>query len=307
MSFAATPLVWHNGRIVERQQADPSIASHSLHLGIGVFDGIMAYWNGDREASKAIALGRSADPYYIHRLDAHFNRLRHSATKMGLGFTWTTEDLKLGLKSLLEQLPPTNYYIRPIVYRKEPQLIFREEMPVDVTILAVTSPRDLDKSLKCHISSYERVSGHAIPVSWKICGVYVNSYLSRRAAELAGFDDAIMLDQEGRITEATAANLFLLQQDQVVTPKLTPNIFPGITRETILDIAKFSGIKVIERDIRPDELGDFDGAFLAATMMELKPISTIDPYQYDSSDHPLFRHFLQKFREITSQSKHDRS
>lgn len=286
MSFEATPVVWHNGRIVEREQANPSIASHSLHLGIGVFDGIMAYWN---------------DHYYIHRLDAHLNRLHHSAIQMGLGFSWSNEDLKLGIKSLLAELPPTNYYIRPIVYRKEPQLVFREQMPVDVTILAVTSPRDVDKELKCHISSYERVSGRAIPVTWKICGVYVNSYLSRRAAELAGFDDAIMLDQDGKITEATAANLFLLKQSQVVTPKLTANIFPGITRDTVLDIAESHEIEVIERDILPDELGDFDGAFLAATMMELKPISIIDPHQYDSSNHPLFRHFLKEFRKIMHQ------
>lgn len=286
MSFEATPIVWHNGRIVEREQADPSIASHSLHLGIGVFDGIMAYWN---------------DHYYIHRLDDHLNRLRHSAVQMGLGFSWSNEDLKLGIKSLLAELPPTNYYIRPIVYRKEPELVFREQMPVDVAILAVTSPRDVDKALKCHISSYERVSGRAIPVVWKICGVYVNSYLSRRAAQLAGFDDAIMLDQEGRITEATAANLFLLQQDQVVTPKLTPNIFPGITRQTVLDIAESSQIEVIERDILPDELGSFDGAFVAATMMELKPIIIIDPHQYDSSNHPLFQLFLTKLRAITHQ------
>jgi len=287
MSFEATPIVWHNGRLVEREQADPSIASHSLHLGIGVFDGIMAYWNSDR--------------YYIHRLDAHLNRLRHGATKMGLGFSWSNEDLKLGIESLLEEIPPTNYYIRPIVYRKEPQLVFREEMPVAVTILAVTIPRDLDKPLTSHISSFERVSSLAIPVTWKICGVYVNSYLSRRAAELKGFDDAIMLDQEGKITEATAANLFLLQQETVVTPKLTPNIFPGITRATLLDIAQSIGIEVIERDIRPDELGQFNGAFLAATMMELKPLTTIFPFEYDSSNHPLFRRFLQEFREITHQ------
>jgi len=287
MSFEATPIVWHNGRLVEREQADPSIASHSLHLGIGVFDGIMAYWNSDR--------------YYIHRLDAHLNRLRHGATNMGLGFSWSNEDLKLGIESLLEELPPTNYYIRPIVYRKEPQLVFREEMPVAVTILAVTIPRDLDKPLTSHISSFERVSSLAIPVTWKICGVYVNSYLSRRAAELKGFDDAIMLDQEGKITEATAANLFLLQQETVVTPKLTPNIFPGITRATLLDIAQSIGIEVIERDIRPDELGQFNGAFLAATMMELKPLTTIFPFEYDSSNHPLFRRFLKEFREITHQ------
>src|SRR4028118_1401069 len=97
----ATSIVWHNGRLVEREQAAPSIASHSLHLGIGVFDGIMAYWNGNH--------------YYIHCLDAHLDRLRNGATQMGLEFSWSNADLKIGILSLLDQLPATNYYIRPIV------------------------------------------------------------------------------------------------------------------------------------------------------------------------------------------------
>ena len=287
MFFEPTPIVWHNGKLVQREQAAPSIASHSLHLGIGVFDGIMAYWNGDR--------------YYIHRLEAHLNRFRHAATQMGLAFSWSNEDLTLGITSLLDELPPTNYYIRPIVYRAGAYLNFSETLPVDVTILGVTIARDVDKPIKSHISSFERVSGHAIPITWKICGTYVNSYLSRRAAQQSGFDDAILLDQDGRITEATAANLFLLQKDTVITPALTLNIFPGITRATLLDIAQSLGIEVIERDIRPDELGNFDGAFLAATMMELRPLETIDNYHYDSWKHPLFRQFLKEFREITHQ------
>jgi branched-chain amino acid aminotransferase len=287
MFFDPTPIVWHNGRLVQREQAAPSIASHSLHLGIGVFDGIMAYWNGDR--------------YYIHRLEAHLNRLRHGATQMGLAFSWSNENLTSGIKSLLDELPPTNYYIRPIVYRAGAYLNFSETLPVDVTILGVTIARDVDKPLTSHISSFERVSGRAIPVTWKICGTYVNSYLSRRAAQVSGFDDAILLDQEGRITEATSANLFLLQKDTVITPALTPNIFPGITRDTLLDIAQSLEIEVVERDVRPSELEDFDGAFLAATMMELRPLATIDNCRYDSCNHPLFRKFLQKFREITHQ------
>ena len=287
MFFEPTPIVWHNGKLVQREQAAPSIASHSLHLGIGIFDGIMAYWNSDR--------------YYIHRLEAHLDRLRHGATQMGLPFSWTNEDLTSGIQSLLDEVPPTNYYIRPIVYRSGAYLNFSETMPVDVTILGVTIARDVDKLLRTHISTFERVSGRAIPVTWKICGTYVNSYLSRRAAELQGFDDAILLDQEGRITEATAANLFLLQKDTVVTPSLTPNIFPGITRDTLIDVAQSLGIEVVERDVRPSELGDFDGAFLAATMMELKPLALIEDYRYDSSNHPLFCKFLKEFREITHQ------
>lgn len=287
MIFEPAAIAWHNGRIVEREQAAPSIASHSLHLGVGVFDGIMAYWNGDR--------------YYIHRLDAHLDRLRNGSTQMGLGFSWSNEDLKSGLLSLLDEIPANNYYIRPIVYRSGAYLNFNDTMPVDVTILAVTIARDVPKPLTCHISTFERVSGSAIPVTWKICGTYVNSYLSRRAAELNGFNDAILLDQKGRITEATAANIFFLQKDKVITPALTPNIFPGITRATLLDIAQALGIEVVERDILPEELGNFDGAFLAATMMELRPLASIDSYQYDSANHRLFGQFLQEFQEITHQ------
>lgn len=287
MIFEQTPIVWHNGKIIPLEQAAPSVATHSLHLGIGVFDGIMAYWNSDH--------------YYIHRLEAHLDRLRHGSTQMGLAFSWSNEELTSGIQSLLESVPAKNYYIRPIVYRSGPHLNFSDLMPVDLTILAVNIARDVDKPLKSHISSFERVSGSAIPITWKICGTYVNSYLSRRAAEQKNFDDAIMLDSKGRIAEATAANVFFLKKNTVITPALTPNIFPGITRATLLDLAESLGIEVIERDILPNELSNFDGAFLAATMMELKPLATIDDYQYNSINHGLFRRLLQEFREITHQ------
>jgi branched-chain amino acid aminotransferase len=110
-----------------------------------------------------------------------------------------------------------------------------------------------------------------------------------------------MLDQQGRITEASAANILFLQKDKVITPTLTENIFPGITRATLLDIAQSLNIEVIERDIYPQELGNFDGAFLAATMMELKPLISIDSHQYDSVNHSLFQKFLKEFQEITHQ------
>lgn len=287
MIFAPAAIAWHNGKLVEREQAAPSIASHSLHLGVGVFDGIMAYWNQDH--------------YYIHRLEAHLDRLRHGSMQMGLEFAWSNADLKSGLLALLAEIPANNYYIRPIVYRSGAYLNFNDTMPVDVTILAVTIARDVATPLRCHISKYERVSGNAIPVTWKICGTYVNSYLSRRAAEKDGFNDAIMLDADGQITEATAANIFFLQQDKVITPALNPNIFPGITRSTLLDIAQNLSIEVIERDIKPAEIGEFDGAFLAATMMEIKPIASIDNFEYKSSDRPIFKQFLHQFRQITHQ------
>lgn len=282
-----SPIAWHNGNLVPREQANPSIASHSLHLGIGVFDGIMAYRNGDH--------------YYIHRLEAHLDRLRHSSSQIGLGFDWSNELLAAGITALLAELPAKTYYLRPIVYRSVPQLNFSDAMPVDVTVLAVAIDRDVVRPMTCQISPYERVSGRAIPVTWKLCGTYINSYLSRRTAEMSGFNDALLLDAEGRITEASAANLFLLQGDRLVTPALTPSIFPGITRATLLEIAQILQIEVIERDVRPEELGDFDGAFLAATMMELKPLAAIDPHRYDTVNHWIWRSILKEFWEITHQ------
>ncbi|NER31341.1 MAG: branched chain amino acid aminotransferase, partial [Symploca sp. SIO1C4] len=210
--FDASPLSWHNGKIVPREQAAPSVASHSLHLGIGVFDGMMAYWNRDH--------------YYIHQIKEHLYRFQQGAQKMGLNLPWTIDELRSGIQSLLEEIPQKDYYIRPIVYRSVPQINVTgsDDMPIDVAIFGVTAPRNIDKALICHISPYERVSSLAIPVSWKICGTYVNSYLVRRAAEAKGFDDGIMLDRQGRIAEASAANLFLLQGNTLVTPQLTPDI-----------------------------------------------------------------------------------
>ncbi|MBZ8181974.1 aminotransferase class IV [Oscillatoria salina] len=287
--FEVVQLVWHNGKIIPREQAAPSIASHSLHLGIGVFDGLRAFWNGDR--------------YYIHALDDHLTRLQENARTLEMEIPWSLKELKAGIWTLLAEIPQTNYYLRPIVYRGLPKITIKErqKMKVDVSILAVTAPRDVIKPFRCQISPFERVSSRAIPVRAKICGAYVNSYLVRIQAEASGFDEGIMLDREGKITEAATANLFFIQEDTVVTPALTPDIFPGITRSTLLKVASSLGIKVIERDIYPEALGDFQAVFSCATFSEVRPIITIDSHQYDSLNNPIFRKFLKAYQEITYQ------
>ncbi len=289
--FETTSFAWKNGKIVQINEADPSIASHSLHLGIGVFDGLMAYFN--------IEHGH----YYLHHVNSHLERLLNGSSKMNLKISWTVEDLKQGIFDLLEKEPQTTYYIRPIVYRSVPQINITgsDSMPVDIAIFGVRVPRSVDDSITCHISPIERISGSAIPIEWKICGAYVNSYLARNTAEKSGFNDGIMLDRKGRITEASASNIFFLTKESIVTPALTPEIFPGITRYSLLKLAKESGIEVVERDIFPSEMNSFEGAFLAATLMELKPISIINTFQYESYKHPIFITLLKKFRESTYQ------
>jgi branched-chain amino acid aminotransferase len=241
--------------------------------------------------------------YHLYYINAHLERLMNGSCKMGLELSWSVEDLKQGIIELLEKEPQNTYYIRPIVYRSVPQINITgsDSMPVDIAIFGVRVPQRIDTSIACHISPIERISGSAIPIEWKICGTYVNSYLARRTAEKSGFNDGIMLDKKGRITEASASNIFFLTKESIVTPALTSEIFPGITRYSLLNLARELRVEVIERDIFPREINSFEGAFLASTLMELKPINVIDTVQYESYKHPIFIALLKKFRESIEQ------
>lgn len=279
--------VWLNGEIQPSANASPSIASISLNIGTGVFDGMMAYWNEDH--------------YNIFRPQEHLERLRSGAARMSLHIPWTTEELLDGVGRLLEGEPPRTYYIRPIALRAGPELFITgaDGLPVDVCIYAVLVGRDNDAPLKCCLSSLERVSSRSMPTQSKVCGVYVNCYLTRKEAEQRGFDDGLMLDREGRITEASAANVFFIRGDRLITPEITPEILPGITRKVVLEIARAGGVEVEEREVRPTELADFEGAFLCATLMEVRALSRVEQVEYATERHPLFRRILGEFRRLT--------
>jgi branched-chain amino acid aminotransferase len=282
-----TKKAWLNGSVQLREQADPSIASISLHMGTGVFDGMMAYWNDDR--------------HYVHWDVEHLQRFRANAQRMRLVFPWSVEAMQAGTQELLQEVQGATVYVRPIAFRSPPQLLLTgsERLPADVCIFGVHAQRDMDTELRCHISPVERVSGRAMPVAAKVCGLYVNSYECRRMAEEAGFDDGIMLDREGRIAEASAANVLFLRGGQVCTPRLTPDVFPGITRQIVLRIARELGLETVERDIFVAELEQFEAAFLCATLMELRAIGLIGSVHYSTSTHPAYRALLDGFRRIT--------
>lgn len=279
--------VWLNGEIVGRQEASPSISSVSLHLGIGVFDGLMAYWNGDH--------------YYIHKGAEHFARFCEGSARMNLRFPWSAHQLEMGMRAVLDRSQPQTYYIRPVAYRGAPQIFLTgsEARPADVCIFGVPVARDNDRSMTCQISTVERTSHRSVPVTWKICGSYVNSYLARRQAETAGFDDAIMLDRAGNITEASAANAFFIRGDTLVTPRLNGDVFPGITRTVILDLAAAAGFTCQERDLIPSDLGNMEGAFLCSTLMEIRPVSALGSVSFATEKHPTFRAILARFRDMT--------
>lgn len=282
---------WCNGQVANREAGAPSVASASFHLGTSVFDGIMAYWNGDH--------------FYIHRAKEHLVRFREGAKRMGLGFSWSIEAIHAGIDELLNHEPKGTQYIRPIAYRRAPELWITglEGSPADVSIFTVRTGnyRDIDAPISCQISPIERISSRSVPGQTKVSGSYVNSFLARRTAELAGFDDGIMFDREGRLAEASAANVFVIVANQLVTPPPNPDVFPGVTRQVVLELAAANAITAKEADLRYQDLAAIDGAFLCSTLMEIRGVSRLADRQLPTLENPVFKTIVDAFRSLTHQ------
>jgi branched-chain amino acid aminotransferase len=282
---------WHNGQIQDRENGAPSVASISFHLGTGVFDGIMAYWNRDH--------------YYVHRVEEHLIRFRQGAACMGLVFSWSVEELLAGILELLKHEPEGTQYIRPIAFRGGPELWVTgaEGRPVDVSIFTVRtdSHRDLNVPISCELSPIERISSRSIPRQIKVSGAYVNSFLARRTAEKSGFDDGLMFDREGHLSEASAANVFLITGDRLITPRLKSDVFPGITRRVLLEIARDCGIETHESELLRQDLAGIDGAFVCSTLMEVRAISRLGQRPLPTVELLAYRTLVNAFRALTHQ------
>jgi len=280
-------LAWVDGELVPREQGAPSLASSTFHMGTGVFDGIMAYWNGDH--------------YRLHRLEEHLERFKTGAARMDLPFRWEIAELEAGIRALLDSCPRRTHYIRPIAFRGAPEimLVASRDLPVSACIFAVEVERDVPDPLRGAIVPVERVSSRAIPVAWKVCGTYANSFLAQRMAFARGADVGVLLDGEGRLAEASTSNLFLIRDGALVTPSIDADVFPGITRRCVLEIAAQIGVEAVERQVDPGELTRCEGAFLASTMLELRPFSAIDEIGFATVEHPLYRRIRAEFDAAT--------
>lgn len=282
---------WYNGNIVSREEGAPSVASASFHLGTSVFDGMMAYWN--------------IDHYYLHRGEAHFDRFRRGAERMGLIIPWSTDEMLAGVVDLMSREASCTYYIRPIAYRRGPELWIAdsESRSVDVSIFLVRidDGRDIDAPITCELSPIERISSRAVPGHLKVSGAYVNSVYARRTAKMSGFDDGVMFDREGRLAEASAANVFVIVGELLLTPPTNPDLFPGITRQVILELARAKGIEAKEIDLRRQDLEKINGAFLCSTLMEIRGISRLGSSPLSTVELPVFQALLGAFRSMTHQ------
>lgn len=260
--------IWLDGNFVDWDEARVHVLTHTLHYGLGVFEGIRCYGTEG---------GRSA----IFRLPEHVRRLYQSAHINRLDIPFSSDVISEAIKESLRANRLAEGYVRPLVFLGDGAMgLNPASNPVRVAVIAwawgkYLGDEGVERGIRATISSFSRQPVNAKMTLAKTCGDYVNSILAKRDALLDGFDEAILLDGHGLVSEATGENVFLVREGVLRTPPIN-TILDGITRATVIQLAKDRGIEVIEDAITRDELYVADEVFLTGTAAEVTPIREID-------------------------------
>ncbi len=261
--------VFLDGNYIDAQTATIPVRTHAFLYGTSVFEGIRAYYN------------KEDDSMFLFRMKEHYERLARSAKIMCMEMNYSVQELcDITVELLKKNNYKTDAYVRPTIFKKGLTVCPGLYDNPDGTLI-FTCPLgdyiDLTKGLSICVSSWRRVEDNAIPPRAKIAGGYANAALIVTDAKRAGFDDAIVLSENGHVTEGSAMNFFLVEQGKLITTKTTDNILVGVTRNTVIEIAKEEfGIETIERDIDRTELYIADEAFYCGTGAQISPITKID-------------------------------
>lgn len=262
--------IWQNGEFVSWDDARVHVLTHALHYGTGVFEGVRAY---DSELGPAIFRG----------LD-HFKRLHRSARLYHMEIPQSPEQLLEITKELITRNGLSSCYIRPVAFRGYGEIgLFPLKADVEVVIAAWEWGAYLGEEgkrdgIRAKISTWRRMSADSFIPQSKANGQYLNSVLAKIESHEAGFDEAILLDDKGNVCEGSGENIFLVTDGRLVTPPLTAAILEGITRDSVIRIARDSGLEVVERDIPKEELFEADEVFFTGTAAELCPVRQIDDH-----------------------------
>jgi len=292
MYYNENTLVYWNGSFVKAADAKIDLYAQTLHYGIGAFEGIRSY--------------ETPEGTKIFKSDEHYNRLRYSSEVMGLEFPWTNEELKKASYQLLEKNGLTNAYLRPLIYTNSNMGL----TPATESFLVIQAwewgrlyGTELSKVMT---SSYQRPNPKSIFVDAKVTGHYANSILAQQEAKMKGFDEALLLDADLNVAEGSGANFFFEKDDKLYTiPK--GNILPGITRNTVLELAKELEIEVIEKHFTPEEVKEADSAFFTGTAAEVAGIKSLDEYEFPLDwEDSLGRLLAKRYRRlVTRAGAHD--
>ena len=263
-------LAFFRGQVVPLSEAKVSVTTHALHYGTAVFEGIRGNWNADH------------DTLYVFRMREHYERLIQGCRIMMLDIPYDVDDLCEITIDLLQRCGyKEDLYIRPLAYKSEERVanLKLQELGSDFTLMVVPFGAyiDVEGAIRCCTSSWRRVDDTIIPPRVKISGHYVNSILAKTEATLAGFDEAIMLTQDGNVSEGSGENLFLVSNGVIHTPLVADNNLTGITRDSAMRIATDElGLEIVERQIRRSELYLADEIFLTGTAAHVTPVGELD-------------------------------
>jgi len=265
MYYNKNTLIYLDGKFVKANETTTDLYSQTLHYGYGVFEGIRAY--------------ETENGTSIFKAQEHYDRLKKSAELVNIPFNYDVEELVKASYELLEKNNLSDAYVRPLVFC-DPNMALARPNNVSIMICAWEWGAYLgDKQLRLTISTYCRPHPRSIKIEAKVCGHYVNSILATNEAKDKGFDEALLLDSDGFLAEGPEANLFYEKEGVLYTPQLG-NILPGITRATVLELAKELGIEVRQGLFSKDDLAVADSAFYCGTAAEIIGIESVDDSKF---------------------------
>lgn len=260
--------IWFDGALRPWREANVHVLTHAMHYASAVFEGVRCYGGN------------------VFALSEHSQRLIDSAKILGFSIPWTSEEIDAAINETIAANGFTNAYVRPIAWRGSEQMgVSAQKTKPHLAIAAwewgaYFGPEALAKGLRLNIAPWRRPAPYTAPTKSKAAGLYMICTMSKHAAEDAGYNDALMLDWRGQVAEATGANVFFMRDGVLHTP--TPDCFlDGITRRTVIKLARRRNIEVIERVIWPEELETFEQAFLTGSAAEVTPLAEIGPWRFE--------------------------
>jgi branched-chain amino acid aminotransferase len=301
MGIKKLDTIWLDGQLVPWDGATDHLLAHTMHYGVGAFEGIRAYQRAD---------GRTA----IFRLREHIDRLLDSAHICTMDVPYTREQLMAACHEVVKTNKMSACYLRPLIYLGYGALgLGSLEPPVRTMVAcyewgAYLGDEGLRKGIRCMISGFTRANSNAVMNKGKICGQYVSSVLAKRMAIKCGFEEALMLDPQGYVAEGTGENIFVVKRDVVRTPPTSAAILNGITRDTAIQLLREQGVEVREEPISRDELYIADEVFLTGTAAEITPVRDIDHRRIGRGEAgPVTRRVQEAFFSVVkgADAKHD--
>jgi branched-chain amino acid aminotransferase len=266
-----TEKIWMNGELIDWADAKIHVGTHGLHYGSGVFEGIRVYETANGPA--------------VFRLTDHLKRLENSARLLQMELPFSADELRLACHEVVAANGLAECYLRPIAFYGYGELgVNPGTNPVDIYIMSwpwgtYLGDEGLEHGIRAKISSWKRIGPNTIPHVAKATGIYLNSMLAVLEATRAGYDEAILLTDDGYVADGSGENIFLIKDEILSTPDLSASILPGITRQTVIEIAQTLGYAVHERQIIRSDLYIADEVFMCGTAAEVTPVRSVDDHE----------------------------